>query len=821
MGASSRQARDHSRKGDVARFPTWLCGITLALTFVTFALVAWAAYGKYRTAESFRNRESRIGALHGIILRLDEVLTMSARMAAATGDLRWEQRYRRYDPQLDAAIAEAKALVPGGSSIAAIAGTDAANVKLVAMENRAFALVRAGHLNEAHAVLSSPAYETQKVLYSTGLDEVLKEQRKRLDGNLAKAKQRATFSLAASGALLLFSIATWIVIFGRLRGMQGELERRITGRTAELSAANVELLEARDEAQRIADINAQLSRQSALILNTVADGIMGMDLKGNLTFLNSAASRIIGRTQSDFENSAIHDVIHSKHADGSPYPAEDCAMVKAIRHGQDIEMAVDTFWRSDGSSFPVEFSATTMRDERGRFLGAVIAFRDIGERRAIEKMKDEFVSTVSHELRTPLTSIRGALGLLNSGMLGTEKGQRMLQIAVTNTDRLVRLINDILDLERIGSGKIELTRTDVDAGALMTQAVEGVQSMADEAGVSLAAEQIRATLWIDSDRIMRTLTNLLSNAIKFSPRGTTVTLSGSPADANFTFRVADQGRGVPADKLDTIFERFQQVDASDSRDKGGSGLGLAICRSIVNAHHGRIWAERNEGGGSVFQFSIPIQRSAPAAEPADLLKPRTLLVSGGQTPSLDAPDTGQTSGIPIIVATAPSQESFESHAAGIASSVRKPFETADLMHAVDVACASPAILIVEDDVDLARVMTASLQSRGIRTLHATTGQEALHLCTQHQPILIVLDLALPDIDGFAVVRSLRGQKTLGRTPLLVYSATEVGSVDQARLELGPTEFLTKSRGSLQDFTSQVVRMLNTVTVPTEETEHAA
>jgi CheY-like chemotaxis protein len=153
--------------------------------------------------------------------------------------------------------------------------------------------------------------------------------------------------------------------------------------------------------------------------------------------------------------------------------------------------------------------------------------------------------------------------------------------------------------------------------------------------------------------------------------------------------------------------------------------------------------------------------------------------------------------------------------------VRKPFETEDLIHAVDVACASPAVLIVEDDVDLARVMTASLQSRGIRTLHATTGQEALHLCTQHQPILIVLDLGLPDIDGFAVVTSLRRRKTLSGTPLLIYSATEVGSVDQARLELGPTEFLTKSRGSLQDFTSQVVRMLNTVIVPTEETQHAA
>src|SRR4029079_15066839 len=124
------------------------------------------------------------------------------------------------------------------------------------------------------------------------------------------------------------------------------------------------------------------------------------------------------------------------------------------------------------------------------------------------------------------------------------------------------------------------------------------------------AEQVRATLWIDSDRIMQTLTNLLSNAIKFSPRGTTVTISGFIATNNFTFCVADEGRGVPADNLETIFERFQQVDATDSRDKGGSGLGLAICRSIVNAHRGRSWAEQNPSGGTVFQFTIPIEVTA-------------------------------------------------------------------------------------------------------------------------------------------------------------------------------------------------------------------
>ena len=181
----------------------------------------------------------------------------------------------------------------------------------------------------------------------------------------------------------------------------------------------------------------------------------------------------------------------------------------------------------------------------------------------------------------------------------------MLEIAVSNTDRLVRLINDILDLERIDSGRVELQRWPVDANAVMIQAIDGVQSMADQAGVRLATLPATATLWGDSDRIIQTLTNLLGNAIKFSPAETTVTLSGVLRENEFVFCVADQGRGVPEAKLETIFERFSQVDGSDSRDKGGSGLGLAICKSIVDAHGGRIWAETNDPAGSRFLFTIP------------------------------------------------------------------------------------------------------------------------------------------------------------------------------------------------------------------------
>ena len=276
------------------------------------------------------------------------------------------------------------------------------------------------------------------------------------------------------------------------------------------------------------------------------------------------------------------------------------------------QVSDEVFWRKDGTSFPVDYLAAPILDGKERVTGVAVTFRDVTERRAVERLKSEFVSTVSHELRTPLTSIRGALGLLGSGLLGpvAQKGQRMLEIAISNTDRLVRLINDMLDLERIGSGKVELARGAVDANAVMVQASEGLQSMADQAVVRLVIEPETGTLWGDSDRIMQTLTNLIGNAIKFSPPGTTVTVSGASREADFVFCIADQGRGVPAEKLEMIFERFSQVDASDSRDKGGSGLGLAICQSIVTAHGGRIWAETNHPAGSRFQFTIPLAASS-------------------------------------------------------------------------------------------------------------------------------------------------------------------------------------------------------------------
>jgi signal transduction histidine kinase/CheY-like chemotaxis protein len=238
---------------------------------------------------------------------------------------------------------------------------------------------------------------------------------------------------------------------------------------------------------------------------------------------------------------------------------------------------------------------------------------DMSQHREMQRLKNEFTSVVSHELRTPLTSIRGSLGLMAGGALGAmpPQAQRMLDIAVNNTDRLIRLINDILDLERIESGEVPMQIQTCAAADVVRQAVREMEGMAQEAGVRLEADGAPVVVSADRDRLIQTLCNLVGNAIKFSPAGTVVRVSVAPDGDDAVFRVADAGRGIPPEKLEAIFEAFEQVDASDSREKSGTGLGLAISRMIVGRHGGRIWAESTVGKGSTFAFTIPALAQTP------------------------------------------------------------------------------------------------------------------------------------------------------------------------------------------------------------------
>jgi PAS domain S-box-containing protein len=530
---------------------------------------------------------------------------------------------------------------------------------------------------------------------------------------------------------------------GELQRHRQDLEGEVTARTTALRVANTELLIARDAAERIADQNERLGLHKHRILNTVAEGLFELDDHGVVTFINRAAASMLGYDAEELIGKSLHALIH---ADAFRHPLEECqvcsSMLGPMRAGRNVLFASRT-----GTTFPIEFTASSMPAESGA-AGVVVTFRDITEQLIVERMKDEFVSTVSHELRTPLTSIRGALGLLDSGLIGAvpERAHRMLEIALTNTDRLVRLINDILDLEKMSIGRVDLHRKFVPASMLARDALDVIQNLADKAGVNVTVEVEETSLWVDPDRIVQTLTNLLGNAVKFSGPGTFVRVTGSADAGSFAFQISDQGRGIPSGKLESIFERFKQVDASDSRDKGGSGLGLAICRSIITAHGGRIWAESQPGQGSTFQFVVPRAASGIIDE------------------------------VPI-------------------STLRRHSDT-------------HPVLLVEDDPDLTRVITASLDAENLVPICATTGAEAMTLCTAVTPALMILDIGLPDIDGFAITEWMRTRESLGEIPLIVYSASELSSADQQRLRLGPTAFLTKSRAPLSTLIRQAVSLLS-------------
>jgi PAS domain S-box-containing protein len=350
---------------------------------------------------------------------------------------------------------------------------------------------------------------------------------------------------------------------------------------------------------------ANLQHRTERVLASVGDGIVGLDRTGCVMFANRAAAEMLLCAPDDLIGERFHDVAHHSRSDGSPLAWEESPVHDTLFGGSAVREYDEVFWRRDGSSFSVEFVSTPLA-EADRIVGAVVAFRDVTERRAVDRMKDEFVSVVSHELRTPLTSIRGSLGLLAGGVYGTlpPEASEMLDLAVDNTDRLVRLVNDILDLERLRAGQVALELDVVDLTELAARAVAGVAS-ATPNGVQVRVSGSPVRVRADADRVMQVVTNLVGNAIKFSDPDGVVDVRTSSVDGEGVLDVTDHGRGIPADLLERIFDRFQQVDASDAREKGGTGLGLAIARSIVEQHGGRIWATSTEGQGATFSVALP------------------------------------------------------------------------------------------------------------------------------------------------------------------------------------------------------------------------
>ncbi len=339
-------------------------------------------------------------------------------------------------------------------------------------------------------------------------------------------------------------------------------------------------------------------------------GVALVDLDGRFLRVNHALCEILNHDQTELLLLTLEDIVHP---DDQTTDEEYLHQIMAdeIRSYQ-VEKR---FFNRQGGIVWISLNVSLVR-ERTTPPYFIVQMQDISDRYQIERIKNEFISAVSHELRTPLTAIRGSLGLLDSGFYRDkpDRSAELLHIALNNSERLVRLVNDILDLERLESGKIKFVLESCRASDLSAQAIESVGVLADGAAITLVNDTESIEILAAPDAIVQTLTNLLSNAIKFSPPHSTIRLTTAIAGENhrsfLRFSVNDQGQGIPEDKLTSIFDRFGQVNISDSRQKGGTGLGLAICKSIVEQHGGKIWVESVLGQGSTFYFTIPLGKPA-------------------------------------------------------------------------------------------------------------------------------------------------------------------------------------------------------------------
>ena len=346
-------------------------------------------------------------------------------------------------------------------------------------------------------------------------------------------------------------------------------------------------------------------RYTRTIIDNVVDGIITLDRHGFIESFNAAAEQIFGRdTESVLGNNLTTLVPIPASSSTGPSVIEflRSCLVDSGQPPREYEGL-----RNNGDRFHIEFLVSELSHNGENKFVAVV--RDITDRKRIERMKSEFVSTVSHELRTPLTSIKGALSLILSKSAHElpPKTLAMLQTANRNSERLSLLINDILDLERIESGKMQFEFKPVDLISLAQQAVEANETYAQQHSVhlKLSLDLSTAPVWGDGHRLQQVFANLLSNAIKFSPAGDEVNISISRHRQGFRVSVKDHGRGIPEEFRPRIFQRFAQADSSDTRDKGGTGLGLSITKAIIERHGGDIDYFSQKHAVTEFYFDLP------------------------------------------------------------------------------------------------------------------------------------------------------------------------------------------------------------------------
>lgn len=694
----------------------------------------------------------------------------------------------------------------------------------LAFSDQVIRLRRQGRENEAARLIAAGRGKAVMDDIRSVIAAIDKAEQRQLEARMAQASamrarnQALTYGLEALLLLLLLG-AAWVI-------------------SRSMAATRAAADELRD-----------LSARQEAIFDAATDGMITHDPKGIIESLNPAAASMYGYEMDElvgqsigvlFDQALRQEELEVFLADLAQNPEKGAAKVRQFRAK-----------RRDGSLFTVDVALSPVPLQDG--LHFIVVIRDVTERWRVEKMKTEFVSTVSHELRTPLTSIAGSLGLLTGGAAGElpQRAASLIKIAHSNSERLVRLINDILDIEKIESGKMSFDIKPVALTPLVEQVIEANQAYAAEYGVALTLEAAdeTASVLADPDRLVQVLTNLISNAAKFSPRGEEVVIALATGVTRHRISVIDKGRGIPEAFKDRIFSKFAQADSSDTREKGGTGLGLSIVQQIVAGLGGTISFGSEQGSGTVFHVDLPaapepkqsprrarilICQEDPAA--ADEVKRslrkagfdsdiaanseevRTLTghrayaailldlaLPGEEAISLigDLRSNPGYAHAPILIAAADGTGDV-SQALAVVDWIHKPVSLTKLMENIQDKVPGgerPSILHVEDDPDVLRVVAGAFE--GHADVHSVVDLEAARAAlNQDQCDLVILDLALPGGSGLELLPDLR-RPDGSLIPVVIFSAQD----DDPALARQVEAVLTKSRASLNDLVATVEALL--------------
>jgi GAF domain-containing protein/DNA-binding response OmpR family regulator/sensor histidine kinase YesM len=609
--------------------------------------------------------------------------------------------------------------------------------------------------------------------------------------------------------------------------------------------------------------------KSQAILESVTDGVLVTDASGMVILFNAAAERILSSSRGQVLSRSIYDLLGLYSAAGPQFVTQVRDWLNSAEARRSSPVLSQRMEFSSESRFVnVTLAPVTLGDE---YLGSISVFRDITREVEADRAKTEFVSIVSHELRTPMTSIKGYADLMLLGAAGVvnENQHRFLSVIKSNADRLSILVNDLLDISRIESGRVKLDMKPISIEHIVEQTVSGLHGRIEEKGINLHVDLPSGELpevQGDRDRVIQILTNLISNAYQYTPAGGSITVRVRPIPGFIQIDVIDTGIGIAPENQAKVFDRFFRVDDPNVQEFPGTGLGLAIVKSLVEMHEGQLWLESTVNEGTTFSFTLrtiqpelEVIQVIPKEQPVELLTAvaaqlsvradstqdrRKILVveddrdiaelirqhltnvgydvniagraqdamkrAEAEVPDLitldiylpdrdgfellqDFKTNPATAHIPIVIVSVLPDER-EGFRLGAVDYLTKPIDPQRLVASIHgILHGKGKVLVVDDDRATRELLQIALETRGFTVVLTASGKRALVLARQEAPNLILLDLRLPGLDGYEVLRKLKSSADTADIPVIVItgSLTDDELKHNKVLSLGAARFKTK------------------------------